>query len=88
MFKVWGGGIYELEEFYEIADELGILIWQVNCTNMIRGSRSWQPFGETKNNLKIYVRRVFAIFATNASFLRIIANLHIYFSIIYAMYHM
>ena len=40
--KVWGGGIYELDEFYEIADELGILIWQVNCRNMIQGSRSWQ----------------------------------------------
>ena len=34
MFKVWGGGIYELDEFYEIADELGILIWQVNCRNI------------------------------------------------------
>ena len=55
MFKVWGGGIYELDEFYEIADELGILIWQVNCRNMIQGSRSWQPFGESKNVLKIYI---------------------------------
>ena len=44
MSKVWGGGIYELDEFYEIADELGILIWQVNCKNMIEGSKSWQPF--------------------------------------------
>ena len=77
MSKVWGGGIYELDEFYEIADELGILIWQVNCTNMIRGSRSWQPFGKSKNDLKIYVRRAFAIFATNASFLCVIANLQI-----------
>ena len=25
---MWGGGIYELDEFYSIADELGILIWQ------------------------------------------------------------
>ncbi|KAL4228617.1 hypothetical protein ACF0H5_011667 [Mactra antiquata] len=26
--RVWGGGIYEFDMFYEIADELGIMIWQ------------------------------------------------------------
>ncbi|KAI1709585.1 putative beta-mannosidase [Ditylenchus destructor] len=26
--RVWGGGMYETEEFYGLADEYGILIWQ------------------------------------------------------------
>lgn len=44
MFRVWGGGIYEKDIFYDVCDRLGIMVWQdfmFACSHIPDDNRAW-----------------------------------------------
>lgn len=38
--RIWGGGIYEQDDFYDICDELGIMVKKNNNTGCVFGNIS------------------------------------------------
>ncbi len=47
LIRVWGGGLYESEEFYELCDELGLLVWQdflLACAAYSEDEPLWSEF--------------------------------------------
>lgn len=48
MIRVWGGGIYEEEAFYDACDELGILVWQ----DFMFGCGNYPTWPEIRESIK------------------------------------
>jgi beta-mannosidase len=46
--RVWGGGIYEEDVFYDLCDELGILVWQ----DFMFGCGNYPTFPEIIDSIK------------------------------------
>ncbi|KAF3918903.1 Beta-mannosidase [Dactylellina cionopaga] len=53
MIRVWGGGIFEEDIFYDLCDELGILVWQ----DFLFGCGNYPAFPEILESVKIESRQ-------------------------------
>ena len=47
MLRIWGGGVYETDEFYDLCDQYGILVWQ----DFMMGCAIYPQDGEFRQNL-------------------------------------
>jgi beta-mannosidase len=58
MLRVWGGGIYESDDFYDLCDSLGIHIWQdfMFAGTMIPGDIAF--FDNVREEVKYQVKRL------------------------------
>ena len=53
MLRVWGGGIYENDVFYDLCDEYGILVWQ----DFMFSCALYPAEGELMENIKVEARQ-------------------------------
>lgn len=58
MVRVWGGGIYESDDFYDLCDSLGIYVWQdfMFAGAMIPGDKAF--FDNVREEVKYQVKRL------------------------------
>ncbi len=57
MIRLWGGGLYELDDFYDVCDELGLLIWHdlmFACSTYPAFDKNWREsvVAEVRDNVR------------------------------------
>lgn len=58
MVRLWGGGYYESDQFYDICDELGLMVWQdfMFASSWYPGSIDWR--NQVEAEAEYQVRRI------------------------------
>jgi beta-mannosidase len=58
MLRVWGGGVYEADDFYGLCDEMGIMVWQdfMFAGGMVPGDDAF--FANVKEEVKYQIERL------------------------------
>lgn len=66
MLRVWGGGLYEHDDFYELCDYLGILVWQdfMFACNIYPGDKAFMDNVEAEAREQVKRLRHHACLAT------------------------
>ncbi|MGB9141618.1 MAG: glycoside hydrolase family 2 protein, partial [Aestuariivirga sp.] len=58
MLRVWGGGFYEQDFFYDLCDELGLLVWQDFMFSCSLYPSTQEFLGEVREEVDYQVRRL------------------------------
>ena len=58
MIRVWGGGFYEFDAFYDLCDELGLLVWQDMMFSCSQYPSTPEFLAEVDTELRYQIKRL------------------------------